>query len=1021
MKQYLFLLLTMGLFSSVMAQTTLSGTVVSKTDGMPIPGASIIPNNRTQDGVATDFDGNFTLTVAATDGVLLVSSMGYAATELAYSGSQNFTIALEDQSTGLDEVVLIGYGTSVKKNITSAIATVSNVASMASRPVGTLNDFLQGNVAGVTVLQQGGDPSETGKIVIRGLGSISNENPLMVVDGVPYYGPSINPNDIASVSILKDASAAAIYGAQAASGVIVIQTKKGKQGKPKIGLDMYSGMQSATDLPTPLNAIEQANVYNMAADNGGTPRQSAHDAAQNPWGQTTRTQWMDAIFRTALLYNANINVSGAGEHSNYMSSFGYNKKEGVLQGTGSERYSFRLKSEIDLSDRLTLGENVYFSHTESVGTNTSSGYSGTILNAIYMPSAAPIYDDQGAFHGVAPYNLSQFAGAYGDVYNPMSLLLRPTTTSPTRFMNANVFLDYKILNGLKFKTSYAYSTSQNNYKSFDPRRPELGRTNLVNSLTQSYATTNRWVWDNQLTYNKAFGDHNLDLTAVYSAQFTDYEFYSQRGEGFGNENKNNQYMSNAADIKNPVTDVYEDALTSAIGRAMYNYDNKYFLSASIRRDETSRLATANQADYFPSASMGWRISDETFFKIPAVNDLKFRASWGQIGNINSVGYYSFDVPLSTQTVIIGENGLENDKGVYAGKQSNPNLTWETSESINLGLDASLLNNRLNVTFDYFEKKTKGMILPGLEDKHQGTAAADVNGGEVKNHGLELSAIFNNSVGDLNYSLGANASMINNELVNLEGYNKSGIDFIAHSGENVRSTLEPFRSEVGRELYSNYLVPYLGIFQSQEEIDAYVLGGDPIQPEAQPGDFKFKDSNNDGKIDNNDKVFMGSYQPDLTFNVNLKLDYKRFDLGLIFQGVSGVKAFNGYKYSAYNAALQGYNLDNKVLGSWTPTNTNTNLPRLSTKDNNKNFETTSSWYLEDASYLRLKNITLGYSVSDSLMDSMMKGASLRVYISGENLFTFTDYSGLDPEVGGNGLDVGKYPLSRMFTAGLSLKL
>ncbi|MCM4166272.1 TonB-dependent receptor P3 [Arenibacter antarcticus] len=1021
MKNYLSLLLIMGLFSSSMAQTKLTGTVVSKTDGMPIPGASIIPNGNTTEGAATDFDGNFSLTVSAQEGIIMVSSLGYGSVQLSYSGDQNFTIQLEDQSTGLDEVVLIGYGTSKKRDITSAISTVSNVETIGSRPVATLNDFLQGNVAGVTVLQQGGDPSESGKIVIRGYGSISNENPLMVVDGVPYYGPAINPNDIASVSILKDAAAAAIYGAQAASGVIVIQTKKGKLGKPRISLDVYSGMQNATDLPTPLNAEQQANVYNMAADNGGTPRQSAHDAAQNPWGQTTRTNWMDAVFRSALLYNANVNVSGAGEHNNYMSSFGYNKREGVLEGTSSERYSFRIKSEIDLSDRLTLGENVYFSHTEAIGTNTSSGYSGTIMSAIYMPSAAPIYDDLGQFHGVAPYELAQFAGAYGDVYNPLALLQRPTTTSPTSFINANVFLDYKILDGLKFKTSYAYSSSQNNYKRFEPRRPELGRTNLINSLTQDYTTTNRWVWDNQLTYNKSFGEHHLDLTAVYSAQLTDYEYFSQRGEGFSNEDGFNQYMSNAADIKNPVTDVYEDALTSAIGRAMYNYGDKYFISASIRRDETSRLALANQADYFPSASMGWRISDENFFKVPAVNDLKFRASWGQIGNINSVGYYSFDVPLSTQTVIVGSDGLENDKGVYAGKQSNPNLTWETSESINLGWDASLFNNRLSLTFDYFTKETKGMILPGLEDKHQGTSAADVNGGEVKNQGFEFSASFNNTVGDLTYSLSANASVIDNELVNLDGYNKSGINFINHSEDNVRSTLEPFRSVVGRELYSNYLVPYLGIFQSQEEINAYTSNGNLIQPNAQPGDFMFKDSNNDGKIDNDDKVFMGSYQPDLTYNFNLRLDYKGFDLGLIFQGVSGVKAFNGYKYTAYNASLQGYNLDNKVLESWTPTNTNTGLPRLSTKDNNKNFETTSSWYLEDASYLRVKNITLGYNIASSVMDSVMQGASLRIYISAENLFTFTDYSGLDPEVGGKGLDVGKYPLSRTFTTGLSLKL
>ncbi len=1018
-KMYLILFLVLGSMFYSYAQVTVTGNVTDH-EGVPIPGASILAKQQGGGGTAADFDGNFTLQLTNENGTLIVSSIGYAQKEILYNGNQILSIVLNEQASALDEVVLIGYGSTKKGDLTSAISTVSNVESIASRPVANLTDFLQGNVAGVTVLQQGGDPSQSGSVVIRGLGSFASEQPLTVVDGVPYYGPAINPNDIASVSILKDAAAAAIYGAQAASGVIVIQTKKGKIGKPRIAVDFYSGIQEATNLPTPLTAQEQAATYNLAADNGGSPRQSAHDAQQNPYGQVNRTNWIDAIFRPAKIVNTNINMSGATEKMNYLTSFGYTKKEGLLQGTSSERFNFRVKSDTDLSDKISIGENVYFSRTEALGTNTDNPYSGTIINAIYMPSSAPTYYEDGSFAGVAPENLSQFAGAYGDVYNPLALLIRPTVTAPTNFINANVYAKYKIVNGLSFKTSYAYSYTQSNSKRFQPRVPELGRSNPNNYLNQNSSTTNRWVWDNQIAYKQSFGNHNLDITAIYSAQHTNYESLAVQGEGFSNEEPFNQYLSNASVVRNPGTGVYEDALTSAIGRVMYNFKNRYFISGAIRRDRTSRLAVNNQVDNFPSATLGWRLSDESFFNVPAVNDLKFRASWGQIGNINSVGYYSFDVPLNSTTVILGENAAQDYKGAYVGKQSNPNLNWEISESIDLGMDASLFNNSLSLTFDYFQKTTKGMILPGLEDLNQGTSAADVNGGEVQNSGYEIAASYSNALGDVNFTINANASILDNELINLEGYNKSGINFIAHD-DDVRQVLRPFRSEVGRSLYAMYLVPQLGIFQNQAEIDAHTKEGTLIQPNAVPGDFKFADSNNDGKIDDEDKVFYDSYQPDVTYNFGLNLNYKNFDVNMLFQGVAGVDVFNGYKFTTYNASLTGYNLDNRVLGAWSPSNTDSDIPRISTKDDNKNFGTTSSYYLEDASYLRMKNITLGYTLDASIMNTIAKGASLRIYLSAENIFTITKYSGLDPEVGGKGLDVAKYPLSRTITAGLSLSL
>ncbi|NHN24876.1 TonB-dependent receptor [Flavobacterium jejuense] len=1007
-----------------LAQTKVKGIVVSKADGFPIASATIIPNGKVIKGASTDFDGKFELDLSLENGTIKITYLGYKELVVSYSGNQTLNIVLEEETNSLEEVVLIGYGSSKKGDITTAISKIEDIKSIASRPVNNTADFLQGRSPGVTVLSEGGDPNATPKIVIRGIGSLSsNEAPLTVVDGVPYYGPAINPNDIASISILKDAASASIYGAQAASGVIVIETKKGRIGKPQISFDSFTAFQTATNLPTPLNAQQQNDVYNLAADNGGTPRQDTFNSAVNTWGQTTRTNWIDEVFRTAPMYNGNLNISGATDHVNYMTSFGYNKKEGVLIGNNFERYSFRVKTDVKLTDKVTVGENVYFSRSAANGfAETSGNTQGVITNAMQFPSAAPVYDSDGNFSGTVPSDrpdLLTYAGAYGDIYNPVALLIRPTTASPTSYLKANTFLKYNIIEGLNFTTTYSYGLTNENYKRFKPRIPEIGRTNTQNSLTQSNATTNRWIWDNQLSYVKSFGNHNINATAIYSAQKTNYESFGAVGYDFDNESNFNQYLGNASNTSHAAelsSSVYKDALTSAIGRVMYNYKNKYFLTGSIRRDQSSRLAKENQVGYFPSVSAGWSISEEDFFKVDKVNNLKIRASWGQIGNINSVGYYSFDVPLGSRQVIINSNGDLNAQGIYLSQLSNTNLTWETSESYDLGLDATLFDQKLALTVDYFKKTTKGMILPGLEDSHQGADAPYVNAGKVDNTGLEFSATYTDAIGKLNYSISANASTLKNKLINLDGYNNTGIDYVAHN-DNYRDVLLPFRSQIGEQLFSNYLVPYLGIFQSQAEIDAYTKDGNLIQPNAVPGDFKFADTNNDGKIDVKDKKSMGSYLPKVTYNFSLNLDYKGFDLGLIFQGVGKVNVFNASKYTFYNAGNGGYNLESGVLSAWTPTNTNTDIPRVSTADPNNNFQTNSSWYLENGAYLRVKNITLGYT----LPENIFRGTSLRLYISAENLFAFTNYSGLNPEVGGRGLDLAKYPVPRVISTGLSVKL
>ncbi|WP_430810330.1 MULTISPECIES: SusC/RagA family TonB-linked outer membrane protein [unclassified Carboxylicivirga] len=991
----------------------LTGKVIDAS-GEPIPGVTVSLKGTTI-GTVTNFDGEFTLSTDQTGDVLLFSFIGMKTVEVQIDNREVYEVVMQDETVGLEEVVAIGYGKAKKGELSTSIATVEGVEKMSSRAIKSTEDFLQGNVAGVTVVQDGGDPTSTPNVVIRGVGSVNNESPLWVVDGMPYYGGPLNPNDIESMTILKDAASASIYGAQASSGVIVVTTKSGKEGKPKVNVDLYTGVQTANKLPTPLTAQEQSMAYNIATDNAGQGRLPAHDAAQNPWGAVNRTNWVDAIFRNASVYNANISLSGGNDKGRYMTSFNYQDREGLLVGTNSKKFGFRMKSEYDLSDKITVGENFYLTHNNAVGANTSSSYSGAIINAIYMPSAAPVYDEDGAYHGVAPEG-SIFAGAYGDVYNPVALLKRPNVNNPTTTYNANAYIDADIVEGLKFRSSFSYDIVSDDYKKFTPMIPESGRRTEMNYLDQSWSDRHKWIWDNQLTYNVDFGKHKLDLTGVYSSQKTNYEANDVHLQGFSQEADWYQYMENGEEMIEWGSDVYEDALTSAIGRVRYNYADKYYLSGSIRSDRTSRLDKANNSDVFSSVSAAWRVSSEPFMQsLSWINSLKLRLSWGQIGNIQSVGYYAYNVPLSSHRPYLGAQPTYLP-GYYVGQQSNRNLKWETSETYDAGIDMTLLDNKLEVVADYFWKYTNDMIMTNSADPHTGVSKGPTsNVGTVKNWGYELGLTYRDHSKPFKYSVGLNLSSIQNELQDLEGYTS---DYIAHNN-NVRGTLYPYRSMPGESLYSFYLIPCEGTFKSQAEVDAHARNGALIQPNAQPGDLKFTDVDGDGQITDGDRIFHGNAFPDFTYSMNFSAEYKGFDLAMLWQGVGQTQVFNGYKYSAYNMAEQTYNRDNRVLNAWSESNRGSNIPRLQTVDNNRNFGTNSTWYLEDAAYLRLKNLTLGYTLPASTLNKLVEGSSLRVYVSAENLLTITDYSGMDPEVGGIGFDVGNYPVARVLSAGLSL--
>lgn len=1015
----------LGLFvaANAWAQSSgqLRGTIMDNR-GVAIPGATIQlldGNGKAVAQVSTDVKGMFTFGDVQTTGNyrLKVSMMGYqsyetAAKQMKEGESNSMLIRLNEESSELSEVVVVGYGQQRRGDLTTAVSSLPNVSTQVDRPVTNLGDMMQGNVAGVTVMSAGGDPSQNPKVLIRGMNTLNDNEPLYVVDGMPYYGGPINPNDIESVNILKDAAAAAIYGAQASSGVIVITTKSGKSGTPKLNVDLYRGWQNASNLPSALNAEQYAKAYNTAYANDGLALPPAHNAQQNPWGQVTRTNWMEEIFQTGDILNANVQLSGGGDKATYSSSFGYHDKEGLLLNTGYKRFTYRIKSNFDLTDRIAVGQNFYVNHTTTRGTNTESSYSGSIINAIYMNPAAPVYDENGLFHGTVPQDLAGFSSAYGDTYNPVALLKRPSVNNPTLNLNGNVFASVKIMDGLSFKSNFALNMRRYSYKRFDPKIPEIGRANGNNYLTHEEQRENRWIWDQQLNYTKNFGLHNVDAVAVYSAQKARYDQFYVQAMGFVREEGWNQYIGNAAQIPQlPTSAVWEDALTSAIARVNYNYGNRYYLGASVRQDRTSRLSEKYRSDVFPSVSAAWKISAEPFFSSSFIDDLKVRGSWGQIGNIRSVEYYAYNLPLTTsQSTPLG-SGNTLVRHYAMTKQFNPDIVWERTESLDIGLDVMLFK-KLSINADYYRKTTIGMIQENEANPHIGLErGSTANVGDVLNKGFEFGARYNDKFGDWTLGLNANIGFNENELKDLDGYFN---DFIAHPS-NVRGVLLPYRSTAGQPLYSYYMVPTAGIFASDAEAAAYTnANNQPIQPQAKGGDLRFVDTNGDGVINDSDRQYMGSAIPKFTYGFSANVAYKKFDLSVLTYGVGGTKIFNGYKYTAFNAGLQGYNLDARVLDAWTPENTNTTIPRLTRQDPNRNFGTVSDWYLEDGDYFRIKNITVGYRIPE-----LLGKLQSRVYFSAENPFTFTSYSGIDPEVGDIGLDVGRYPLAKTFTVGLNV--
>jgi len=969
--------------------------IVTDIAGNLLPGASILEKG-TSNGVSTDFDGNYSISVTDGDATLVVAFIGFASKEVSVLNKTQINISLKEDAANLDEIVIIGYGSVAKKDLTGSVGVVDNIGE---RPVTSTAASLQGSVSGVTISGTGGDPTAQPNVQIRGLGTVNNESPLYVVDGVPYFGGPINPFDIASISILKDASSQAIYGVRAAGGVILITTKKGKNGKLSFDFNTFSSMLTAKQ-PKALSAADRVKYLTEVGFDTSNPVE---------YSTITRTNWVDKIFRTGVVQNYDIGVRGGNEKYTFASSIGYNTTEGTLINTNAERLTFRLSSSFKVNDKLKIGENIYYTRTSGnsvfTGTTDENGgqsYNGIIAQAIKANPSVALYNADGSYSDLLSVT----------TINPVSTLERLDIEDVNQDFFANIYFDYKILNNLKLKSSFGINSKTRNFQQFNPKSPEVSKTRTdQNSLDYLTGEQRDWSLETTLSYNEAFKDvHNLTLLAGNTLQRFESTLFSVTGRDFSSERPNLRQLVNATSWTKPLSNYNSNSLVSYFGRAIYAYDQKYILTASLRADGTSKLpssASKNTWGTFPSVAVAWRMSNENFLENnKTISNLKLRASWGIIGNINSLDNYPTDIRLTTVNTILGSDDNNYISGLALDGRSNSDIKWELTKSLNFGLDVSLFDSAWSLTGDYFIKTTDDMLLRLQGSTLEGIGEFPfVNGGSVENKGFEFSLNYQKNVGDFTYKLSGNLSKIDNKLTAVS--NDSSIPHI--DGYNVASHT-PLLTNVGESLFSFFVLETDGIFQSDAEATSYT-----VQPNAVAGDLKFIDHNNDGKISDEDRVTRGSAFPDITYAFNADFNYKNFDMRVFLQGVSGSSAYNGFKlttvYPNQTSVGPEANLSVDAIDTWSPTNTGSSNFRLGGAGDNLR---PSDFWIEDTSYLRLKNVTIGYTFPE------IKGINrLRIYAAGENLFTITNYSGLDPEVGNRGLDGGQYPVATTFSIGLNV--
>ena len=1033
---------------------TVTGTVVDES-GIPIIGANILEKGTTN-GVITDIDGNFSLNVSE-GAVITVSYIGYVSQEITIGNQSALQITLKEDSETLDEVVVVGYGVQKKKLVTGATVQVKGDNIQKLNTTNALG-ALQSQTPGVNIVASSGQPGEGYRVNIRGAGTNGSTTPLYIIDGVEGDINTISPADIESVDVLKDAASAAIYGARAANGVILITTKQGKEGKMQVSYDGYVGWQDVYKMPDLLNAREYMEVMDRVnVAEGGQPynwtdymSQEQYDAYMN--GSAPGTNWMEAIRnKGAITTSHSINLAGGSEYSKFSTGISYMKQEGTLgkpAASDYSRFTVRLNSEHvlwrkDDLDIITFGENFYYNHNQRSGIYTNGQSSNTLSEILRANPLIPVYNESGEYYG---YDDLNNAGWFG--YNPystnpiakMTYIDHGNNISKNYSLNMVGYLKVQPIKGLTYKGQVSYRQSSNSYRRYNGiyHLNDISDQRTDDEVQQSMGTGWNWSVENTLNYTFDVKDeHHFDVLLGQSFQKSGFgmgEDISATASStlFGNWEM--AYLSNStASTPRDATGAPwgDNALSSFFGRVNYDWKETYMASLIVRGDGSSNFARGHRWGTFPSASVGWVMTNEKWMQKSQnwLDFLKLRASWGQNGNCNIDNFYYVSmVAFDTYgRYPFGNNKDGATQGGYAVNLPNEEVTWETSEQWDFGIDARFLNGRLNFAFDYYIKNTKDLLVQAPILDSYGLDAPYVNGGDVRNKGFEIALGWNDQKGDFRYNVNLNLAHNKNEVTrinNRNGYIEGESNILSNG------TAPIYRMQVGHPIGYFYGYKTEGVMQNAADVQAYLdkncqgnaansLQGSSIQP----GDLKFVDVNGDGTITEADKTEIGNPHPDFTGGISFSASYKGWDLSFTTYGAFGQqnirswRQFMGNRYDNYSA---------EVLEYWNGEGTSNKYPRLTT-GSNTNFAQISDIYVEDADYFRLQNLTLGYDLKNIWKKCPMQ--QLRLYVTAQNLFTITGYKGMDPEIGANagvgdswasGIDVGYYPAPRTYMVGVNIK-
>lgn len=1041
-KKFLLLAVAFILLSfSGFSQQIIKGKI-SDEKGAPLIGATVQVKG-TNKTTQTDQQGVFSLS-APSSSRLVFSFTGYEPKEIIVGNQDNVTVTLQQSNAAMGEVVVVGYGTQKKSDLTGAISSVSAKDLAKSNPVNA-TEALQGRAAGVTVTTNSGSPGSEGAIRIRGIGTINNNEPLFVVDGMFVSSINyLNPSDIARLEVLKDASATAIYGSRGANGVVLITTHKGSSGKPIIVFNANTSISKVSNLTETLNRAQYLDYKTTAYVNGyyrlnptaapGIDPYTTNDpffsftknTLKPQYDKGYNTNWVDSLFENAVVQSYDIGIRGGANNIRYATSAGYFDQKGILENSSYKRYTFRLNTDYTIGKRLVVGENLSLTNSNTLGQGGFiEGRSNSIIPQILNADPLTPITNPNANVNDPDYQYNKFT--HSDVSgtdNPAAIIARVNDRSNLLKIVGNVFGELELIKGMKLRTSFGYDYNSIDSSGFNPKYFIGGsEQNTTSTVAQLYNNYFGQVWENTLNYNTKIGNHSISGLLGYTEELYKGKFTIASRSGTANNDPSLQVLNAATGGITLTGNKTQTSLQSYFARVNYTYADRYLLTATVRRDGSSKFATDKQWGTFPSVSGGWRISNEKFFPnldASFISNLKLRAGWGQIGNQSMPGgtnnpYLSLIEGANGYRYIFGDALVTGNSLTSLGT---PGISWETSQQTNIGIDLGLLKNTLTFSADYFVKNTKNMLLQVSSPSYTGFPNIPyTNAGDIQNKGIEIVIVYEGKAGVFTYGISANASKFINKAVSLGTGNKP------ITPADGTTALPINRTEVGRSIGEFYGWVTDGIFQNMKEVQAFNKNGQLVQPNALPGDFRFKDINGDGVINSGDQTWIGNPWPKLTYGFNLNLGYNNFDLAALFQGSYGNKLINVNKRyrrtlnAAFGADLAAYEV------AWRGEGTSNTQPIISTVDRNDNFRI-SDWYVEDGSYMRLKNLQIGYKISASWLKKASISSS-RIWLGGTDLFTITKYTGNDPEAGlsaapiGAGREFSAYPKMKRFSLGINL--